>query len=99
MTLVDLAAVAAALPGPWSSRVLGEVGDTQVKVLRMDGTGLPAESHPTAEALLVLDGRLELEVAGCLVPVPAGQLYVLPADTPHAVRAGSHGTLLIVERG
>ncbi|MFF1868390.1 cupin domain-containing protein [Streptomyces sp. CB03911] len=99
MTLVDLAAVAAALPAPWSSRPLAEVGDARVKVLRMSGAGLPQERHPTAEALLVLDGRLELEVAGRLVPVLAGQLYVVPADTPHAVRAGSHGTLLIVERG
>ncbi|GGV25075.1 hypothetical protein GCM10010495_46100 [Kitasatospora herbaricolor] len=99
MTLVDLAAVAAALPDPWSSRPLAEVGDARVKVLRMSGAGLPQERHPTAEVLLVLDGRLELEVAGRHVPVPAGQLYVVPADTPHAVRAGSRGTLLIVERG
>ncbi|MFD0532094.1 cupin domain-containing protein [Kitasatospora arboriphila] len=56
-TPVDLAAAAAALPDAWSSRLLGHVGSAAVKVLRMDGQPLAIEHHPTAEALLVLDGR------------------------------------------
>ncbi|MFT2017675.1 cupin domain-containing protein [Streptomyces sp. 796.1] len=92
-----LAEVAAALPGAWRSRVLGRVGPTAVKVARMDGLPLAEESHPTAEALLVLDGLLALEVAGEPVSVRAGELFLVPAGTPHRVRPGSTGTLLIVE--
>jgi quercetin dioxygenase-like cupin family protein len=46
-----------------------------------------------------LDGWLELEVSGAPVSVRAGELYMVAAGTVHAVRAGSRGTLVIVEVG
>ncbi|MER0243833.1 cupin domain-containing protein [Streptomyces sp. HSW2009] len=92
-----LAELAAVLPDAWRSRGLGRVGSTAVKVARMDGLPLAEESHPTAEALLVLDGLLALEVAGEPVSVRAGELFLVPAHTPHRVGPGSTGTLLIVE--
>ncbi|MFJ8039853.1 cupin domain-containing protein [Kitasatospora sp. NPDC096147] len=97
MNPVDLTATAAVLPSAWASRILAEVGTAAVKLLRMDGRPLPTEVHPTAEALLVLDGRLELTTAGTEITLLPGELYRIPARTEHAVRPGSHGTLLIVE--
>ncbi|GAA2715051.1 MULTISPECIES: cupin domain-containing protein [Streptomyces] len=89
---------ARALPGAWRSSVLGRAGtETVVKVVRMDATPLAEEQHETPEALIVLDGRLRLRVAGRPVDVGAGEMYVVPAATPHAVLPGSRGTLLIVE--
>ncbi|MEU6236692.1 cupin domain-containing protein [Kitasatospora sp. NPDC047058] len=99
MNTIDVTAAAAALPQAWSSQVLGRVGPTEVKVLRMDGLPLPEERHDLAEVLLVLDGRLELLVDGVAVPVGPGGMYVVPAGVPHAVAAGSRGTLVIVEAG
>ncbi|MFJ7159441.1 cupin domain-containing protein [Streptomyces sp. NPDC101118] len=97
MTLIDLMKTAAELPEGWRSLALGEVGTACVKVLRMDEMPVEAESHGTTEALLVLDGVLQLDVAGRLVPVEAGELYLVPAGTTHAVRPGSRGTLVVVE--
>ncbi|WKX70860.1 cupin domain-containing protein [Streptomyces sp. XD-27] len=96
---VNLNETAAGLPQAWSSLVLGRVGSACVKVLRMDELPLAEESHEAPEALLVLDGRLELAVAGRPVTVRSGELYLIPAGTPHAVRPGSRGTLVIVELG
>ncbi|RVU18864.1 cupin domain-containing protein [Streptomyces antnestii] len=97
MSAINLAETAAGLPEAWSSRKLGMVGAACVKVLRMDGLPVEEECHGTAEALLVLDGRLELEVAGMPVSVRAGELFMVAANTAHAVRPGSRGTLVIVE--
>ncbi|MEU1819244.1 cupin domain-containing protein [Streptomyces roseifaciens] len=97
MTTINVNDTAAALQREWNSLVLGHVGPACIKVLRMNELPLEEESHDAAEALLVLEGRLELDVAGEPVPVEAGGLYVIPAGTPHAVRPGSHGTLVIVE--
>ncbi|KQV13684.1 cupin domain-containing protein [Kitasatospora sp. Root107] len=97
MNVVDLMTTAAELPQAWSSRRLGQVGAACVKVLRMDELPVEEERHGADEALLVLDGRLELEVAGTPVPVRAGELYLVAAGTPHRVRPGSRGTLVIVE--
>ncbi len=85
------------LAWPWRSRVLGRVGTSAVKVLRISGSPLAEERHESAEALLVLDGLLALEVRGEPVDVCAGELFLVPAGVPHWVRPGSTGTLLIVE--
>ncbi|MFJ8626066.1 cupin domain-containing protein [Kitasatospora sp. NPDC093550] len=97
MSLVDVNERAARLPEAWRSQVLGRVGATAVKVLRMDGRELEPEVHGTAEALFVAEGCLELLVDGAESTVRAGELCVVPAGARHAVRAGSRGTLLIVE--
>lgn len=97
MSVVDLIATAAGLPQAWSSRRLGQVGAACVKVLRMDELSVEEESHSADEALIVLDGRLELDVDGTPVSVRAGELYMVAAGTAHTVRPGSHGVLVIVE--
>ncbi len=97
MSLIDLPKTAAGLPQGWRSLALGQVGPACLKVLRMDDMPVEEESHDTPEALLVLDGHLALEVAGRPVSVNQGELYLVPAGTHHAVRPGSHGTLVIVD--
>ncbi|GAP64832.1 cupin domain-containing protein [Mizugakiibacter sediminis] len=97
MENIDLRRTAAALPQAWQSRALARIGGVNVKVLRMDGSASPAETHAHAEGLLVLDGELRLEVAGAPVTVRAGELYTVPAGVPHAVAHGSTGVLLILD--
>ncbi|GCD44035.1 cupin domain-containing protein [Streptomyces paromomycinus] len=97
MKAIDVRETVAALPEAWSSRVLGEVGTARVKVLRMDELPGEEEAHGTPEALFVLDGRLELSVGGAIVSVGPGELYLVPAGVKHAVRAGSRGTLVILD--
>ncbi|MFD5414966.1 cupin domain-containing protein [Streptomyces nojiriensis] len=97
MTLINLKNTAADIPEGWRSLVLGEVGTACVKLLRMDEMPVGPESHGAPEALLVLDGQLQLEVSGRPVSVGAGELYMIPAGTTHAVGPESRGTLVIVE--
>lgn len=97
MSLMNLVSEAAALPRSWRSRVLGQVGPANVKVLRMDALPLEEESHPYDEALLVLEGTMALTVDAGPVTVRAGELYLVKAGTPHAVREGSQGTLVIID--
>ncbi|MDH5824452.1 cupin domain-containing protein [Luteimonas sp. RD2P54] len=94
---VALSAVAAGLARTWASTALATVGGARLKVLRMDARAYPPESHPHDEALLVLDGRMLLEVEGRPVAVEAGELVMVPAGTVHGVATGSHGTLLVID--
>lgn len=93
----DIRIAAAGLQDAWCSLVLGRIGPTAVKVLRMDGRPLEPESHDTAEALLVLDGTLCLLAGGTELDLHAGEMYVVEAGVEHAIRPGSRGTLVIVE--
>ena len=90
-------AFAAALPHAWRSRVVARIGGAQVKIVRMDAAAYEAECHDYDELLMVLDGVMELDVAGTPVTVRGGEMYVVPAGVGHAVAPGSAGTLVIID--
>jgi quercetin dioxygenase-like cupin family protein len=94
----NLIDAAQALPTAWRSTVLGQAAGANVKVLRMDAAAYPDEWHDFDEALLVLDGQMNLDIRGQRVEVSAGEMFIVPAGVPHAVAPGSHGTLVIIDR-
>jgi mannose-6-phosphate isomerase-like protein (cupin superfamily) len=97
MPHIDLIQLAATLPAAWSSTVVGAVGPARIKVLRMDQQPYTQETHACNEALIVMDGKLELDIGGEVLTVAGGEMYLVKAGTPHQVRSGSHGTLVIVD--
>lgn len=94
---INLIAQASALPQTWRSQIVGLPGGSNLKVLRMDAASYEEEVHDYNEALLVLDGCMNLQLGDTVVPVRAGEVYVVPAGVPHGVAPGSHGTLVIVD--
>lgn len=98
MSKIDLLATAADLPIAWRSKVVGHAAGANVKVVRMDAGEYPDEAHTFDEALLVVDGHMNLRLDGRVVRVAAGEVYLVPAGVPHAVAPGSQGTLIIIDR-
>ena len=98
MSKVNILQCASSLQSAWRSTFVGQIGDAQFKVLRMDGSAYPSESHAFNEALLVMDGVLNLQIRGSLAEVHAGEVFIVPAGTPHAVAPGSTGTLVIIDQ-
>jgi quercetin dioxygenase-like cupin family protein len=98
MNKTDLLEEASTLPDTWRSVVVGRAGGANVKVLRMDEGAYPRETHEFDEALLVLDGQMNLEIDSRVLPVHRGEVIIVPAGVPHAVALGSHGTLVIIDR-
>ena len=97
MSLLDLDLISKALPQAWKSTVVGRVGDSNIKVLRMDEMPSAAEVHDYMEGLLVISGQLLLDVDGEAVSVGEGQIYLAEAGVAHAVLCGSHGVLVIID--
>lgn len=97
MSLLDLDSISRALPEAWRSTVIGRVGDSSIKILRMDEMPIEAEVHDYNEGLLVISGQLLLDVEGATISVTAGQMYLAEAGIAHAVLPGSHGTLVIID--
>ncbi|XDF35521.1 cupin domain-containing protein [Paracidovorax avenae] len=95
---IDLLAEARALPVTWRSRVVGRAADANFKIVRMDDAAYPDETHDFDEALLVLEGQMNLDLQGRRIEVGAGEVFIVPAGIPHAVAPGSHGTLVIIDR-
>lgn len=95
---MNLVEEAASLPQAWRSRILGNTGGANLKVIRMDEAGIPYESHSTfAEALLVIEGHMQLDIEGEVIEMGAGDFYLVPAGKRHKVLEGSRGTLFLVD--
>jgi len=98
MSTCNLLLQASQLPHAWRSTVIGQAAGANLKVLRMDELAYPDETHDFDEALLVLEGQMNLQVHGQLIAVKQGEVYLVPAGVAHAVAPGSHGTLVIIDR-
>ncbi|MGQ0733228.1 MAG: cupin domain-containing protein [Acidobacteriota bacterium] len=48
------------------------------------GASFPEHQHPHEQIVNVLEGTLELVVAGQAHRLSAGQVFVVPSDVPHA---------------
>lgn len=98
MNKIDLLRKSSTLAQAWRSVVVGRAAGANVKVLRMDDVAYPDETHDFDEALLVLDGTMNLDVDGQVLSVGQGEVVIVPAGVSHAVAPGSHGTLVIIDR-
>ncbi|WP_245006690.1 cupin domain-containing protein [Erwinia persicina] len=89
---------AAALPHTWRSVILSQIGQANVKLIRMGKEGIPEEVHEHfAELLVVIEGQMTLEIDGQGVVLKNGDYFVIPPGSPHRVLPGSRGTLLLVD--
>jgi len=95
-TACDLAALAAYAEGAIVSRTLLDSPAGTLTLFAFDaGQGLSEHSAPFDAVVQVLDGEAELTIGGVKVPVRGGQVAVMPANIPHAVRAPKRFKMLL----
>ncbi|MFB3890592.1 MAG: cupin domain-containing protein [Phycisphaerae bacterium] len=59
------------------------------------GQSLSEHQAPFDAVVQVLDGQAELTIGGKPVPASAGQVVIMPANVPHAVRARRRFKMLL----
>ncbi len=90
-TLVDYA------PGAVVSRALAKSKAGTLTLFAFDaGEELSEHTAPFDAFVQVLDGRVELTIGGEPVEAGAGDLVLMPADVPHAVRAVERFKMLLI---
>lgn len=68
-----------------------------VDVIRLaGGTGFAPHTHPGDHILIVVGGRGTVTYNGTVYPTEAGQAYLVPGATPHAVGAITDHVILAV---
>lgn len=84
-------------PGAVVSRTLINKSAGTVTLFAFDaGEGLSEHTAPFDAPLLVIEGDADITIGGAIHRVGAGQIVVLPAGVPHAVRAISPMTMMLV---
>ena len=61
-----------------------------------EGQGLSEHTAPFDAMVNVLDGAAEVSIAGEPHTVGAGEMIIMPADIPHALRANQRFKMLLV---
>jgi mannose-6-phosphate isomerase-like protein (cupin superfamily) len=88
LTVIDVVAEAAAVTGDYRNQVLSRVNTSCLRLAVMTGE-YPWHRHPDADELfLVVEGRLEIDLAGGpTLSLDPWQCVVVPAGTLHQTRA------------
>jgi len=95
-TAVELAGQVAYSNGSIVSRTIADSKAGTLTLFAFDkGQGLSEHSAPFDAFVQVLDGQGEFVIGGESVVSAAGEVVVMPADIPHAVKANERFKMLL----
>lgn len=94
--VIELAGSILYSPDSVVSRTLKENSAGTITLFAFDaGQGLSEHSAPFDAVVQVLEGEAELTIGGKKLTVGSGQMVVMPANVPHAVRARQRFKMLL----
>ena len=97
MQTVNLAEQLARIDQPWTPLTIAALNGQHVKLARFLGT-FPWHRHAAEDELfLVLRGRIRLELRDRVVPLEAGELFVVPRGVEHRPVADEEAEVLLFE--
>jgi quercetin dioxygenase-like cupin family protein len=84
------------LPG-WRGRYFDSPSMTFAHYEFDAGSVIHEHFHPQEEVYQVIEGELELTIAGVAQRLGPGFAGVVPSNTPHSVKAISNGKVIVVD--
>ncbi len=94
---VNIAGALASFDQPWSPRIVGDVNDCQIKVVKLDGAFDWHHHAAEDEAFLVVEGRLRMEFRDGAVDMGPGDLVVVPHGVEHRPVAEPRCSVILFE--
>ncbi len=84
----------------WSPKVIAEMNDYQIKIVKLKGDFVWHSHEDTDETFLVLEGKLRIEFRDGHVDLSSGEMFVIPKGVEHKPCSEEEvKTLLIEPRG
>lgn len=94
---VNLAEAMTRIGEYWSPRVVAELNDYRIKLVRIRDEFVWHSHQETDELFLVLEGRMGIAFRDRTVTLEAGELYVVPRGVEHKPFAESECHVLLME--
>lgn len=95
--VVNLAQKLARIDAHWSPRVVAELNDYQLKLVKLQGEFVWHQHADTDELFLVLQGRMGIRLRDGEVRLESGELYVVPRGVEHQPYAEDECHVLLIE--
>lgn len=81
----------------WQPRVIAEMNDYQLKVVKLHGDFVWHSHADTDETFIVLDGELRIDFRDGPLTLRAGELYVVPRGVEHKPYAEQEVQVMLIE--
>jgi mannose-6-phosphate isomerase-like protein (cupin superfamily) len=93
---VDLAEKLASFDEPWQPKIVAELNDAYVKVVKLDGEFVWHHHDDEDELFLVVSGRLRMQFRDGDVVLCPGELIVVPHGVEHCPLAETTDTHVVL---
>jgi mannose-6-phosphate isomerase-like protein (cupin superfamily) len=94
---VDLAQKLSLFDEPWSPKIVAELNDAYVKVVKLEGEFVWHHHDDEDELFLVVSGRLRMELRDGEVVLDPGELLVVPKGVEHRPVAEGETHIVLIE--
>ncbi|KXO09289.1 Mannose-6-phosphate isomerase [Moritella sp. JT01] len=81
----------------WSPKVIAEMNDYQIKIVKIEGDFEWHEHQNTDETFIVLEGNLRIDFRDGHVTLNSGEMYVVPRGVEHKPFADGEVKMLLIE--
>ena len=94
---VNLDAKLALISDIWTPKVIAELNDYQIKLVKVQGEFVWHQHDDTDELFLCLSGELRIELRDSTVSLKEGELFVVPRGVEHRPVADEECQLMLIE--
>jgi mannose-6-phosphate isomerase-like protein (cupin superfamily) len=94
---VNLTAKLACFHEHWSPKIVGEVNDAYVKLVKFKGEFVWHHHDHEDEMFLVIEGHLSMELRDRTLELEPGEFVVIPRGVEHKPRADSECAVMLFE--
>tara|TARA_Y100000766_G_C18871903_1_gene588740 strand:+ start:1106 stop:1465 length:360 start_codon:yes stop_codon:yes gene_type:complete len=81
----------------WSPKVISELNDYQIKLVKIQGDFIWHNHSETDELFLVIEGKMKIEFKDRTVELNKGELYVVPKGVEHRPYAENECQIMLIE--
>jgi mannose-6-phosphate isomerase-like protein (cupin superfamily) len=81
----------------WSPKVIAEMNDYQLKLVKIQGDFVWHDHKDTDEVFIVLDGEMAISFRDGEVKLSKGEMYVIPKGVEHKPYAKKECHIMLVE--
>ena len=97
MDKVNLAEKFALFNDTWSAKIVGEINDTHVKLVKVQGEFVWHHHEAEDELFLVVKGRLNIKLRDGDIRLEPGEFAIIPRGVEHCPVAEEEAHVLLLE--
>ncbi len=98
MDKINLAEKLSRFTEVWSPKIVGELNDMEVKVVKLRGEFVWHHHEAEDELFLVVQGTLQMQFRDRVVTVQPGEFIIVPHGVEHCPRADTECHVMLLER-